>query len=140
MSIDVGTKRIGIAISDKSRMFASPKTTIMRKGNLHDFPKIYQLIIENDIKAIIIGLPLNMNESENEMTYFARNFAKNLDDFLSPNIESKIYLHDERLTSFMAKDDLILAIKGKKDKKKQVIDQMAASIILQSFLDMKMSN
>lgn len=134
MAVDVGTKRIGIAICDKSRMFASPKTTILRKNNFHDFGQIKELIIENDIKALIIGLPLNMDESENEMTHFAKRFAKNLDEFLG---DAKIYLHDERLTSFMAKDDLINAIKGKKDKKKTVIDQVAASLILQSFLELK---
>ncbi len=131
MAIDVGTKRIGIAVSDKSRMIASPKATINRKNNINDFGKIKDLILENDIKAIIIGLPLNMDESENEMSQFSRRFAKNLDEFLN---DVKIYLHDERLTSFIAKDDLLTAIKGKKDKKKTIIDQMAASIILQSFL------
>jgi putative Holliday junction resolvase len=132
MAIDVGTKRIGIAVCDKSRMIATPKTTIKRKSNANDFIKIKALIEENDIKAIIIGLPINMDESENEMTKFSRRFTQNLDEFLD-NV--KICFHDERLTSFMAKDDLINMIKGKKDKKNSVIDQMAASLILQSVLD-----
>lgn len=131
MAIDVGTKRIGIAVSDKDRNIATPKTTIIRKGNIPDFNKIKDLILDNDIKALIIGLPINMDESENEMSQFVRRFAKNLDEFL--NNEAKIFLQDERLSSFMAKDDLITAIKGKKNKKKSVIDQMAASLILQSF-------
>ena len=133
MAIDVGTKRIGISVSDRSRMIASPKATINRKGNKLDFPQIKDLVADNDVKAIIIGLPINMDESENEMSQFARYFAQNLDEFLG---DMKIYLHDERLSSFMAKDDLLQIVTGKKNKKKKVIDQMAASIILQSFLDL----
>lgn len=135
MAIDVGTKRMGIAVSDKSRMIATPKTTINRKGNKLDFPQIKDLIEENDAQAIIIGLPINMDESENEMSKFTRNFAKNLDEFL--NNKAKIYLHDERLSSFMAKDDLLQMVTGKKNKKKKIIDQMAASVILQSFLELE---
>ncbi len=131
MAIDVGTKRIGIAICDKSRHIASPKATILRKGNLHDFAKISKLIQENDIVGIIIGLPINMDESENFMSQFSRRFAKEFDKFL---INAKICLYDERLSSFMAKDDLLNAIKGKKNKKKTIIDQMAASVILQAVL------
>lgn len=134
MAIDVGTKRIGVAISDRSRMIATPKTTIFRKSNAVDFIQIKNLITENDIKAIIIGLPINMDESENEMSQFARRFTQNLDEFL---VDAKIYLHDERLSSFIVKDDLLQMVTGKKNKKKQVIDQMAASMILQSFLDLK---
>ena len=132
MAIDVGTKRIGIAICDKSRMIATPKTTIIRSSNAADFAKIKQLITENDIKALIIGLPVNMDDSENEMTKFARNFAINLDRFLG---DFKICFHDERLSSFMVKNDIAqIGIFGKSKKKKEVIDQMAASLILQSVL------
>lgn len=133
MAIDVGTKRIGIAVSDRSRMIASPKTIINRKSNIRDFSQIKDLILENDIKAIIIGLPLNLDDSENEMSQFSRRFATNLDEYLE---DVKICLHDERLTSFIAKDDLLQAITGKKNKKKTIIDQMAASIILQSALSL----
>ena len=132
MAIDVGTKRIGIAISDKSRMIATPKTIINRKSNMVDFGRINDLIKENQVVAIVIGLPVNMDESENEMTIFARRFGQNLDDFLS---DAKICFYDERLSSFVVKDDLLQMVTGKKNKKKKVIDQMAASFILQSALD-----
>ena len=131
MSIDIGTKRIGVAICDKSRYIASPRTTIMRKGNSYDFLRISEIIQENDIVGVLIGLPINMDESENFMSRFARRFIISLDKFL---IDVKMCLYDERLSSFIAKDDLMMAIKGKKDKKKTIIDQMAASVILQAAL------
>lgn len=130
MGLDVGTKTIGVAISDLSRLIATPRLTISRKSNLKDFFLISQIIIENNINAIVIGLPLNMDDSESPMSAFVRKFADNLDKFL---VDCKIIFHDERLSSFIAENDLSEIVSKKRQK--QVVDQVAAALILQSVLD-----
>ncbi len=130
LAIDVGTKRIGIALSDESRFIASPKMIISRQSNSQDFEKIKKFIEENLIVAIVVGRPIDMDGSLIPMTQFSENFAKNLDDFLGNKFP--IFLFEERLTSFEARDVNASAISRKKGK---FIDDIAASFILQHFLD-----
>lgn len=125
LALDIGTKRIGLALCDDERFLASPKLIINRKSNLKDFAQIQNFYQENNACAIIIGLPLNMDESESSMSQFARNFGQNLNDFLENN--TPILFFDERLSSNAALDF--------KTKKKKHIDDIAASFILQHFLD-----
>ena len=84
MALDLGTKRIGVAISDESQLIANPKLILNRQSNEKDFVKIRQFISENKILGIVIGLPLQMDGSRQEMTEFAENFALKLDEFLEP--------------------------------------------------------
>jgi putative Holliday junction resolvase len=132
IGLDVGTKKIGVAICDADRNIASPKLTILRKGNQKDFMILEKFIKENNVVAIIVGLPLNMDGSASEMSKFVRRFADNLDQFL-PDL--KIAFADERLSSFAAEDILNEKIPAKNNKKKMLVDQIAASIILSSALE-----
>ena len=132
MGLDVGTKTIGIAISDSLKMIATPKLTIKRQSNKKDFLVIQKLILENRIKALIIGLPLNMDGSESAMSKFVRKFTEELDQFL---INAKIVFGDERLSSFEAEDVINEKIKSRNRDKKTLIDQIAAAVILQSVLN-----
>ena len=135
MSLDIGTKTIGVAICDGNWLIANPKLTIARFGGKKDFLAIIKIIKENQIVAIIIGLPLNMDGSVSKMSEFVRKFANNLDDFLSTNqIENKIAFFDERLSSFEA-EEIMQDSKVRNNKRKQLIDQIAASVILQGALD-----
>ena len=125
MALDVGTKTIGIAICDGNWLIANPKLTISRVGGKKDFLAIAKIIEENKIAAIIIGLPINMDESESEMSKFVRKFANNLDDFLNANqIKNKITFFDERLSSFEA-EEIMQSGKVKHNKRKKLIDQIA---------------
>lgn len=130
LAIDVGTKRLGIAISDGSRLIASPKTIIKRQGNLKDFEKIKELLQEYQVVGIIIGVPINMDGSPCAMTDFSIKFSENFDEFLEKKFP--IFFCDERLTSFEAREINNSIISRKKD---QHCDDIAASIILQGFLD-----
>lgn len=132
IGLDVGTKTIGVAISDASRLIANPKLTINRKSNQTDFLLIKEIIEKNNIGAIIIGLPLNMDETESKMSEFVRKFTGNLDEFLG---DFKIAFFDERLSSFAAEE----IMQNGKARDKTLIDQIAASVILQNALD-NMSN
>jgi putative Holliday junction resolvase len=131
MALDVGTKTIGVAISDGDWLIANPRLTIGRVGNKKDFLLIKKIIEENKIVATIIGLPLNMDESESKMSEFVRRFANNLDEFL---IDKKIAFCDERLSSFAAAE-IIHNGRAKNYQYEQLIDQIAASVILKDALD-----
>ncbi len=131
LAIDVGTKRLGIAKSDETRFIATPKLIINRQGNLKDFTKIAELIEEYKTVAIVIGYPINMDGKNIEMTEFAQNFAENLDKFLDDKFP--IFLFEERLSSFEARNFGYSKISRK--HKNKFIDDIAASVILQHFLD-----
>ena len=130
MALDVGTKRIGVAISDESRFLATPKLILQRLSNQKDFEKIKKFLEENQIVAIVIGRPLAMDGSAIPMTEFSEKFAQNFDDFLENKLP--IFLFEERLTSFEARD---VNASGVSRKKNKFIDDIAASFILQHFLD-----
>ncbi|HLD76987.1 MAG TPA: Holliday junction resolvase RuvX [Rickettsiales bacterium] len=131
MGLDIGTKRIGVAICDETRFLTTPKVIIARQSDMKDFAKIVDLIKENAIKAIVVGFPINMNGSLNEMSEFSRKFIIKLDGFLVGKLP--IFPADERLTSFEA-DQYAKEISSRKGQKNH--DDIAASVILQDFLEM----
>tara|TARA_B100000575_G_C23115322_1_gene644669 strand:- start:781 stop:1221 length:441 start_codon:yes stop_codon:yes gene_type:complete len=130
LGIDYGAKRVGIAISDPLRIFASPYDTIIYNSQKQLIKKIEKIINTESIVFVVIGLPIGMNGKKtlqtNEVNEFIEKFNK----------ESKLPLTtvDERLTSIQAMR--LLTDQGiKHSKKKSLIDSTAASIILQTFLD-----
>jgi len=130
LGLDFGDKTIGIAVSDKSKTIATPIITIKRKGTLKDIEKLLSILQEYDVGGIILGLPLSLNGNENEGTKKVRKFAQEI--IKCKNI--KIAFQDERYSSDVIYKELRKnSISNKKIKKK--IDQMAASYILQGFLD-----
>lgn len=130
LGVDVGTKRIGLALSDASRFIATPKLIVNRINNLKDFEKIQKFILENEVAGIVMGRPINMDDNRTPMTKFAEEFAKSFDDFLEKKMP--IFLFEERLTSFEARDINASDLSRKKNK---FVDDIAASFILQHFLD-----
>lgn len=132
ISLDVGTKRIGVAICDDKRIIATPKLIINRQSNLKDFTQIMQLIIENTIVAVIIGLPIDVNGNPTAISKFVNNFANNLDSFLQTklNVEIPIVLFDERFSSFEARQIVKSKLYNKKNK---FYDDISANIILEHF-------
>lgn len=129
ISLDVGTKTIGIAITDTTRKIITPVETLMRKGNKKDIPILISMFEEKKVQGIIVGLPLSFDEKKTDCSKFIGRFAENLS--LSTNLP--IFLQDERLSSFEA-EDLMLDIVGFNGTKK-VVDKIAASYILESFLN-----
>ena len=131
LGLDLGTKTLGLAISDKTGTIAS-SLIILRHDN--DFesliPELKKIIEEKEVESLVLGLPKNMNNSIGERAQMVLNFKELLEkNFLIP-----IYLEDERLTTRVAENILIEADMSRK-KRKKVIDKMAATIILQSYLD-----
>ncbi len=131
MGLDIGTKRIGIALSDFLLITAQPCETISRNPQEQAVEKIAALCTENSVKKIVAGLPKNMNGTLGEQAHDCENFV-NLLKIKIPDIE--IVFEDERLTSRQAES--ILAMQGKKyTKNKGLVDLKSACIILQQHLD-----
>ncbi len=133
MALDVGDVRIGIAVSDPMGIIANPLETYTRRGDLsRDAQYIVELAKTKEVSSFISGLPLGLNGQENDQTRKTREFIeaiKNLTD-----IEVK-YL-DERFTTLSAERVLIQG-NVRRENRKKVIDKVAATIILQNYLDSK---
>tara|TARA_B100001564_G_C20570956_1_gene638313 strand:+ start:522 stop:944 length:423 start_codon:yes stop_codon:yes gene_type:complete len=135
LGIDYGKKYIGYAIGNDITLSSSTQGTISYKNQKKIFQEIQDLIKEWEIKLIVLGLPINMDASESKMSKEVRSFQKKIKKLL--NIECK--LHDERLSSFEAKQQMGII----KKTKKQVnpgIDGLAAKVILESWLREKSKN
>ena len=128
LGLDFGDKTIGIAVSDKTKTIATPIITLKRKGIEKDIKILLSIFKEYNVGGVVLGLPLSLDGNENERTEKVRKFAKEL----SKNI--KVTFYDERYSSDVIYKELRKnSISNAKIKKK--IDQMAASYILQGFLD-----
>ncbi len=130
MGLDFGTKTIGVAISDRLQTVATPRETIKRRKFGLDADVIERLIVDNQISGIVLGLPMNMDGSEGPRAQSTRAFARNL----SARISVPIFFWDERLSTVAAERALLEADMSRK-KRALVIDNVAASYILQGVLD-----
>lgn len=131
LALDLGTKSLGLAISDRTNTIATPLKTI--NFNFEDYevllPKIKEIVLENEVSEIVLGLPKNMDNSLGFAANRSINFKKMLDEYLNINT----ILVDERLTSVYA-DKILIEQDLRRNKRKEVIDGVAASLILESYL------
>ena len=133
MALDVGDVRIGIAVSDLMGIIANPLETYTRKGVLTaDAEYVAKLAKEKEVSLIVSGLPLGLKGQENEQTAKTREFVDKLKEICDVPIE---YL-DERFTTLSAEWVLIEG-NVRRENRKKVIDKVAATIILQNYLDRK---
>lgn len=132
LGLDLGSKTLGISISDRTNTIASIYKTIFFKEDDYDslIPEIKNIVKEKDISVIVLGFPKNMNNTIGKRAEITLEFKKKLKD----NIDIKVELMDERLTSVISNNVLISANVSRKKRKKKV-DGMAALLILQSYID-----
>ena len=128
--LDLGTKTIGIAVSDGGRQIATPLTTIRRVKFGKDAAALLELAGKNDISGLVLGLPLNMDGSEGPRVQATRAFVRNL----SGLTELPVVYWDERLSTVAAERAMLEADMSRK-KRAAKIDAAAAAFILQGFLD-----
>ncbi|MGB0660435.1 MAG: Holliday junction resolvase RuvX [Mangrovicoccus sp.] len=128
--LDLGTKTLGVAVSDGFRGVATPLETIKRKKFTLDAEKLLAICAERDICGLVLGLPRNMDASEGPRAQSTRAFARNLQK-LTP---LPIVFWDERLSTFAAERALLEADTSRK-RRAEVIDHVAAGYILQGALD-----
>ena len=132
LGLDLGSKTLGISISDTTNTIASVYTTLRfsEDNNLDTLDELKKIIKENNITALVLGLPKNMNNTLGPRALITLEYKDKLEQEL--NIE--VILYDERLTSVISNNVLIDADISRKKRKKKV-DGMAAVIILQGYLD-----
>lgn len=130
LGLDLGTKTIGLALTDVSRMIASPFETLRRTKFTADAHRLLDIIAEHQIAGLVLGLPTNLDGTAGPRVQATRAFARNMNR-LTP---LAILLWDERLTTAEAERMLIAADQSRK-RRAEVVDKLAATIILQNVLD-----
>ena len=129
LGIDFGTKRVGLALSDRSNMIASPYRTLNYVSEKDLITQLETIVTKNDIEILVLGLPINMKGEDTAQTMKVRNFKEILSTLRIP-----IVYEDERLSSVSAINSLMLQ-NVKTGHNKPEIDKTAAAIILQQYLD-----
>ena len=132
LGIDYGDARLGFALSDPMGIIASPLEVYQRRGEENDFKYIAELIKAKEVDTAVIGLPVNMDGSSGDRAQKSKDFG----DKLKAKCGVKVEYIDERLTTVSAERYLIEG-NVRREKRKEVIDKIAAQIILQSYLDRK---
>jgi putative Holliday junction resolvase len=130
LGLDVGTKTIGLALSDVTRSVATPYDTIRRSKFTADAKTIREVVEKNQVGALVIGLPLNLDGSEGPRAQSTRAFARNL----AAHVEVPMVFWDERLSTAAVERHLIEADASRK-RRAEVVDRMAAAYILQGALE-----
>ncbi|EEK76990.1 Holliday junction resolvase RuvX [Bacillus cereus] len=134
LGLDVGTKTVGVAMSDEMGWTAQGLETIRineERGHF-GFDRISELVKQYNVDKIVVGLPKNMNGTIGPRGEACQQFAENLRELL----QLDVVMWDERLST-MAAERLLISADVSRKKRKQVIDKMAAVVILQGFLDSK---
>lgn len=134
MSLDVGSRTIGVACSDALYLTAQGIETIRRTSLERDFNRIKELIAEYEVEEIVVGLPKNMNGTKGDRALKTEEFVGKMQEVIT----TPVTFWDERLSTVMAERSLIAADVSRK-KRKGVIDKMAAVVILQGYLDRRQS-
>jgi putative Holliday junction resolvase len=131
LGIDPGSKRIGIAVSDRSGTIASPLMVLQRsRSRQHDLQQIAALVRDEEAEVVVVGLPLNMDGSQGRAAQLAIDEARRLATVVGVPVE----MHDERRTTVSA-DRSMLEAGLDAPARRQRVDKVAAAIMLQSWLD-----
>jgi putative Holliday junction resolvase len=130
LGLDVGTKTVGLALSDVTRSIATPYETIRRTKFTADAKRLAEIVSKEGVGGLVIGLPLNLDGSEGPRAQSTRAFARNL----AAHVDLPMTFWDERLSTAAVERHLIEADASRK-RRAEVVDRMAAAYILQGALD-----
>ncbi len=128
-ALDLGRRRIGVAVTDAASMGAHPVGIVERRALKHDLEAIAAMIRDRGVSTIVVGLPLNMDGIEGPAARGARKFAASVADALGVTVE----MFDERLTSFEARER-IAGMPARKGARKTALDALAAVVILEGWM------
>ncbi len=135
LGLDVGDKRIGIALSDESAFIASPRETLERKGNRKDIAHLLELARREDVSEIVVGMPWKLDGSKGPQAEKVNRFI----EALRAETDIPIATWDERLSTVGAERALLEADVSRA-KRRGAVDRVAAALILQSYLDARRAN
>jgi putative Holliday junction resolvase len=134
VGIDLGSRRIGIAVTDSAGTMALPRTTLVRSGDIErDRRRLVDLIIEEQAVVVVVGLPLSLDGSRGRAADEAAGEAEALEALLAPH-RIGVELFDERLTTVSAHQALAAGGAGGR-RRRQVVDRAAATVMLSAWLD-----
>lgn len=134
LGLDLGAKRIGVALCDPDERVATPLQVVNRGKTKHDdYVAIRRVVQEYEVQAVVVGLPLNMSGKATTAAQSAMAEAEQLRSVLSV-INVPVYVHDERLTTVSA-DRSLMEMQMKADARRRVVDKVAAAVMLQGFID-----
>jgi putative Holliday junction resolvase len=135
MALDVGTKTVGVAASDRLRMLATPLLTVRRSRLAADLAALAELACKHEARALVVGLPLNMDGSEGPRCQSIRQFAANIERHAPPSLAAlPILLQDERLSTAAVTRGMIDDYDMSRAKRAERVDAAAAAWILESAL------
>lgn len=129
VGLDLGSRRIGVAVSDATGTLASPYEVVERSPRSHD--EIRRIVAEVEAERVVVGLPLSLSGKEGPAATAAKEEAAALADLLAP---VPVETYDERLTTVSAQRSM-MDLKMKADARKRVVDKVAAAVMLQSWLE-----
>jgi putative Holliday junction resolvase len=130
MALDVGGRRIGVALSDPTRVLASPLTTLRAEPRPRAIDQIAELVARHEVAEVVVGLPLTLSGEIGSQAKLVQAFVEELRAVLAV----PLHMFDERLTS-VAAERMMQELGIKPERRRERIDEVAASIILQDFLD-----
>ena len=131
LALDLGSKRVGVAVSDRSGTIATPLTVLLRSGRTSvDHERIKALVEEEEAVLVVVGLPLSMDGSVGKAAQAALREVKALATVVGVPVET----FDERLTTVTA-DRMLMEFRMRAEDRRKIIDKVAAAVILQSWLD-----
>lgn len=130
LGVDYGDSRIGLSVCDEMEILASPLATIKSLSMKKNIDSVSDIAKRENVSLIVVGLPLNMDGSEGERAGKSRAFGRVLERVSGIKVE----YFDERLTSVEA-EEIMQSVGVKKDKRKNIVDRIAAQLILQSYID-----
>ena len=130
LAIDYGTKRVGVAVTDPLKLIANPLTTVPTKDIISFLSQYLQ---DEEVEVIVVGMPRDLFDNDSHSTQAVKQFVNQLKRKFAAY---PLHLHDERFTSKMAMDAMIRSGSSKQDRrKKENIDKLSATIILQSYME-----
>ncbi len=130
MGLDVGDKTVGVAVSDPLFVTAQPYETIKRRKTKFDIDRIVEIVNDKEVSLIVVGLPKNMNNTIGPQSMKVMSFV----DLIKKRIDIDIVYEDERLTTVQS-EAVLIDMNVRRENRKAHIDKIAASFILQSYLD-----
>lgn len=136
LGLDLGSKRIGVALSDRSGTIASPFTVIQRSGSFRvDHAAVAKLVVEEECERVVVGLPLSLDGSLGRAAQAAVDEAARLATVVGVPVET----YDERLTTVSA-DRVLMEAKMRADARRRVVDKVAAAVMLQAWIDRQLNS
>lgn len=130
MGLDVGNKTIGVALSDPMFLLANGLETIKRKNASSDIERLKEIINDNDVELLVVGLPKNMNNTIGPQAMRVMSFV----DLIKKQVDIEIVYQDERMTTIQS-EAVLIDMDVRRENRKKYIDKIAATFILQTYLD-----